>query len=255
MKLHQLTIENIASIEHAVIDFNDAPLKDERLFLILYGSTPRMDSARGAKYENAHTDSEKKDELTTNTPKQLMRRGSVRASVELTFEDNAGTPYIATWEVHRAYGKTDGKISDVSRCLRTADGVMPAKTYTKIEDIKDHIHEIIGLNMIEFFRTVVLAQGKFAEFLNSDENEKSDLLEKMTGTEIYTQVSKKIYEVCQQKENKCKILRGQMENITTMDEDQKARINDEMNGSTARSRSTRTWPSRASVSRRSRPKP
>ena len=76
MKLHQLTIENIASIEHAVIDFNGAPLKDERLFLItgetgsgqstiidclclaLYGSTPRMDSARGAKYENAHTDSE-----------------------------------------------------------------------------------------------------------------------------------------------------------------------------------------------------
>ena len=246
MKLHQLTIENIASIEHAVIDFNDAPLKDERLFLItgetgsgkstiidclclaLYGNTPRMDSARGAKYENDHTDSEKKDELTTNTPKQLMRRGSVRASVELTFEDNAGAPYIATWEVHRAYGKVDGKISDVSRCLKTADGVMPAKNFTKIEEIKDHIHEIIGLNMIEFFRTVVLAQGKFAEFLNSDENEKSDLLEKMTGTEIYTQVSKKIYEVCQQKENKCKILRGQMENITTMDEDQKARINDEM---------------------------
>ena len=189
MKLHQLTIENIASIEHAVIDFNDVPLKDERLFLItgetgsgkstiidclclaLYGNTPRMESARSANYENAHSNSDKKDKLTTNTPKQLMRRGSVRASVELTFENNAGTPYIASWEVHRAYGKVDGKISDVSRCLRTADGIEPAKCFTKIDEIKDHISEIIGLNMIEFFRTVVLAQGKFAEFLNSDENE------------------------------------------------------------------------------------
>ena len=246
MKLHQLTIENIASIEHAVIDFNDAPLKDEHLFLIsgetgsgkstiidclclaLYGSTPRMKAARGAKYENAHVGSEKKDELSTNNPKQLMRRGSVKASVELTFEDNAGIPYVATWEVHRAHGRVDGRISDVSRCVKTADGVMPAHCYTKIDDIEGHIHEIIGLNMNEFFRTVVLAQGQFAEFLNSDDNEKSNLLEKMTGTEIYTLVSKKIYAVCQEKENKCKILRGQMENITVMEEEQKAKIIDEM---------------------------
>ena len=246
MKLHQLTIENIASIEHAVIDFNADPLKDEHLFLItgktgsgkstiidclclaLYGSTPRMKAAKGVNYENSRADSEKTDELSTNNPKQLMRRGSVRASVKLTFEDNAGVPYVASWEVHRAHGRVDGNIIDPSRCLRTADGVVPAHCYTKVGELEKEIPKITGLNMIEFFRTVVLAQGKFAEFLNSDENEKSNLLEKMTGTQIYTQVSKKIYSVCQEKENKCKILRGQMENITTLDEDQKAKINDEM---------------------------
>lgn len=246
MKLHQLTIENIASIERAVIDFNDAPLKDERLFLItgetgsgkstiidclclaLYGNTPRMKAAKSVRYENPHADSEKKDELSTNTPKQLMRRGSVQASVELTFEDNAGTPYIATWEVHRAGGKVDGKISDIKRALKTADGIMPAYHFTKLADIDQHISELIGLDMDQFFRTVVLAQGKFAEFLNSGEKEKSDLLEKMTGTEIYTQVGKKIYDVCQDKLNKCKILRGQMENIETLTDEQKAKINDEM---------------------------
>ena len=76
MKLHQLTIENIASIEHAVIDFNADPLKDEHLFLItgktgsgkstiidclclaLYGSTPRMKAAKGVNYENSRADSE-----------------------------------------------------------------------------------------------------------------------------------------------------------------------------------------------------
>ena len=34
MKLKKLTIDNIASIEHAVIDFDAAPLADEHLFLI-----------------------------------------------------------------------------------------------------------------------------------------------------------------------------------------------------------------------------
>ena len=245
MKLHRLTIENIASIEHAVIDFNVAPLTDEHLFLItgetgsgkstiidclclaLYGNTPRMKAAKNAKYEN-RINSDRKDELTTNTPKQLMRRGSVQASVELTFEDNSGIPYIATWEVHRANGKAGGKISNIARCLRTADGVTSPVHYTKYGDIDDHIGELIGLDMDQFFRTVVLAQGKFAEFLNSDEKEKSDLLEKMTGTEIYTQIGKKIHTVCQDKLNTCKILRGQMENITLLNEEQKAKINEEM---------------------------
>ena len=246
MKLHRLAIENIASIEHAVIDFNDGPLADERLFLItgetgsgkstiidclclaLYGNTPRMKAAKNARYDSNRTEDGKGDEMTTNNPRQLMRRGSVQAHVELTFEDNVGTPYVATWEVHRANNRIDGKISLISRSLQTADGIVPAHHYTRKNDIERHIEEIIGLDMDQFFRTVVLAQGKFAEFLNSDEKDKSDLLEKMTGTEIYTQVGKKIYEVCGEKENKCKILRGQMENITLLSDDQKAKISDEI---------------------------
>ncbi|MBR5685674.1 MAG: AAA family ATPase [Muribaculaceae bacterium] len=246
MKLHQLTIENIASIEHAVIDFNAAPLANERLFLItgetgsgkstiidclclaLYGNTPRMKAAKNAKYESSRNSSEKKDEQTTNNPRQLMRRGSVQASVELTFENNQGVPYIATWEVHRANGKIDGKLSPISRVLRTADGVTPAHHFSKFGDIDDHIEKIIGLDMDQFFRTVVLAQGKFAEFLNSDDKDKSELLEKMTGTGIYTQLGKKIYDTYQEKVNKCKILSGQMENIYLLDETQKAQIVDEM---------------------------
>ena len=246
MKLHQLTIENIASIEKAVIDFNAAPLANERLFLItgetgsgkstiidclclaLYGSTPRMKAAKNVVYETARNNGEKKEEQRTNNPRQLLRRGSVKASVELTFEDNQGTPYVATWEVHRASGKIDGRLSSVSRELRTADGVTPAHHYTKFDDIDEEIKRIIGLDMDQFFRTVVLAQGKFAEFLNSNDDDKSKLLEKMTGTKIYTQLGKKIYETFQEKVNKCKVLSGQMDNITLLDDAQKAQIADEM---------------------------
>ena len=246
MKLHQLTIENIASIEKAVIDFNDAPLANERLFLItgetgsgkstiidclclaLYGNTPRMKAARNAVYEIAHNNGAKKEEQRTNNPRQLMRRGSVKASVELTFENDQGVPYVATWKVHRANGKIDGRLSSVSRELRTADGVTPASHFSKFEDIDGEIIKIVGLDMEQFFRTVVLAQGKFAEFLNSNDKAKSDLLEKMTGTGIYTQLGKKIYTVYKEKVGKCKILSGQMENIHLLNEEEKAKIIDEM---------------------------
>lgn len=246
MKLHRLTIENIASIEHAVIDFDKPPLADDRLFLItgptgsgkstiidclclaLYGSTPRMKAARNVAYETDRNIGEKRETQRTNNPRQLMRRGSVKASVELTFENNQGTPYIATWEVHRANGKIDGNIKDINRTLRTADGVTPAAFFSKYDEINDEIKTIVGLDIKQFFRTVVLAQGKFAEFLNSDDNDKSDLLEKMTGTEIYTQLGRKIYQVYQEKSDRCKILSGQMENIFLLDEEQKAQIVDEM---------------------------
>ena len=246
MKLHRLTIENIASIEHAVIDFDQAPLNDERLFLItgetgsgkstiidclclvLYGSTPRLKAARNVAYETDRNIGDKREEQRTNNPRQLLRRGSVKASVELTFENNQGVPYVATWETHRANGKIDGRISTVSRVLRTADGVTPAAFISNSDKINEEIENIVGLDIHQFFRTVVLAQGKFAEFLNSDDNEKSDLLEKMTGTGIYTQLGKKIYQVYQEKSDRCKILSGQMENIILLDEEQKAKIVEEM---------------------------
>ena len=246
MKLKKLTIENVASIERAEIDFSAAPLADERLFLItgetgsgkstiidclclaLYGNTPRLRGAKSAKYESTNPDGSKEEEITTTNPKQLMRRGSVQASVTLTFDDNEGTPYVATWEVHRSRNKLEGRVMEATRCLRTDDGVIPPVHKTKIKEIDEHIGQLLGLDVDQFFRTVVLAQGRFAEFLNSGEKEKSDLLEKMTGTEIYTQLGKKIFEQCQQKANRCTILRGQMDNIVPLTEEQKAQINAEI---------------------------
>ena len=242
MRLKKLTINNIASIERAVIDFSDNPLSDERLFLItgetgsgkstiidclclvLYGSTPRLKGTGGqVNYENAQDRN-----IGIYDPKQLLRRGCTDADIELTFEDKNNVPYIATWSVHRANHKVGGAIQDAVRTLRTEDGFLPAVNKKGKKEVNSLVEELIGLDAEQFFRTVVLAQGKFAEFLNSSEKEKSDLLEKMTGTEIYSQVGKRIYKVMQDKVTRCAILRGQMENIILLDDNQKAKINEEI---------------------------
>ena len=213
MRLKKLEINNIASIEHAVIDFNNTPLEGEHLFLItgetgsgkstiidclclaLYGDTPRLSHAKKAEYDNNRND----EKLKTNDVKQLLRRGAISADVLLTFDDNNGTPHTATWHVHRARKSLSGNIIGPERVIKTDDGVIPPVFLTKKTEIDKYIEKLIGLRLNEFFRTVVLAQGRFAEFLNSDESDKSALLEKMTGTEIYSRVGMKIHEVEREK--------------------------------------------------------
>ena len=243
MKLKRLTIDNIASIEHAVIDFDAAPLADEHLFLItgetgsgkstiidclclaLYGNTPRLNGVKKAEYESIGS----QEIIKTSDAKQLLRRGAVSGDVTLTFDNNDGVPYIATWHIQRKHKKADNKIMSPERKLMTEDGVTPPVFLRNKTDIDAHVIELTGLDMNEFFRTVVLAQGKFAEFLNSDENEKAALLEKMTGTEVYAQVGTKIYEVCRDKENKRNLLLDAVKNIVLLSDEEKAAIGDQVN--------------------------
>lgn len=241
MKLKKLTIENIASIERAEIDFDASPLADEHLFLIsgetgagkstiidciclaLYGTTPRLNSATRGEYEAGNS----QDVMRTQEPRQLLRRGTVSADISLTFDDNEGVPYIATWHVHRKHRKIENKIMTPERTLRS-DDPRHAVHKENTTEITEYITQLLGLDMSQFFRTVVLAQGKFAEFLNSNENEKATLFEKMTGTEIYAQVSKKIFEVWREKENQRNNLMAQLQSITLLLDEEKAQINDEI---------------------------
>ena len=246
MRLKKLHISNIASIQEAEINFDAAPLSDERLFLItgdtgtgkstiidclclaLYGTTPRMKSARRADYESKRPDLTDQESVNTNDPRQLLRRGCGSADVSLEFDDNEGTPYIATWHVHRSHKRPTGTLQDVARCLCTPDGVTPAVYLTKKTEIDDFISHLTGLDVNQFFRTVVLAQGKFAEFLESNDNDKSLLLEKMMGIDIYTQLGARIYQITSAKKRECDTLREALHDITLLQPEHKAAIEQEI---------------------------
>lgn len=244
MKLKKLTIQNIASIEHAEIDFDAAPLCDEHLFLItgktgsgkstiidciclaLYNSTPRLKAAANgnAQYAFNRADDANNRYVTAKDPSQLLRRGTTQAIITLTFDDNNGIPYVATWEVHRARGKMDGAIQSITRELRTEDGVEIPYHEQRSEEINKQIIKIIGLDAEQFFRTVVLPQGKFAEFLNSKDDDKSKLLKKITGTEIYEKIGAKIFAIRRDKEREYKQMQELLNNITLLSPEETAEI-------------------------------
>ena len=202
MKLLQLNIHNIASIEDAIIDFSQGPLADTEVFLItgktgsgkstildaiclaLYAKTPRMIDQRE---EEQSIDS---DKLKLTSPLQLLRKNTGEGYVSLIFESNNGVQYKATWAVHRARNKANGTIQDKDWKLENLNN---NTILDKVRDIESEIQIAVGLDFSQFCRTTLLAQGEFTKFLNSNDNEKAAILEKITGVDIYTKIGKKIY--------------------------------------------------------------
>lgn len=204
MILQQLQIHNIASIEDATIDFEAQPLADSEVFLItgktgagkstlldaiclaLYASTPRLENTS---MQGEMRDNEK--DIKIKDPVQLMRRNTGEAFVRLTFTGSNGVHYEAQWSVARARNKVTGKIQNKKWALRNLDTDF---TYTKDKEIREEIALAIGLDFKQFCRTTLLAQGEFTRFLNSKDDEKAEILEKITGVDAYSRIGAKIFE-------------------------------------------------------------
>ena len=203
MKLQKLTIHNIASIQDAVIDFDAEPLANCEVFLItgktgagkstildaiclaLYADTPRL---YNTKMQGVTLDANK--EVKIDDPRQLMRRNTAEAYVTLSFLGSNGIRYEAEWSVARAYKKTNGTIKNKSWQLKNLN---TNTVLTKDIDIKSEIKEAIGLDFSQFCRTTLLAQGEFTRFLNSKDDEKAEILEKITGVDIYSKIGAKVF--------------------------------------------------------------
>lgn len=236
MKLQKLTIKNLASIEDAVIDFEHGPLGEESLFLIcgetgagkttildaiclaLYNETPRMDRTSDEKYKDTtQTFSTKKEDVLINDNRQLMRRNTCEAWAELDFTGSNDTPYTARWYVARARKKPDGTLQSVKWTLENRNtGIL----MTKKTEIPNEILAAVGLTFEQFCRTTLLAQGDFTKFLQSKESEKSDILEKLTGTGIYSEMGARIFALTKEKRLEYEEQKRKIEGIRLLTEEE-----------------------------------
>lgn len=238
MILQKLEIHNIASIEDATIDFEAQPLADSEVFLItgktgagkstlldaiclaLYASTPRLENTS---MQGEMRDNEK--DIKIKDPVQLMRRNTGEAFVRLTFTGSNGVHYEAQWSVARARNKVTGKIQNKKWALRNLDTDF---TYAKDKEIREEIALAIGLDFKQFCRTTLLAQGEFTRFLNSKDDEKAEILEKITGVDAYSRIGAKIFEQTVEKKKIWEDSLQKIEGIQILNDEEIAQKNNQL---------------------------
>lgn len=238
MILQQLQIHNIASIEDATIDFEAQPLADSEVFLItgktgagkstlldaiclaLYASTPRLENTS---MQGEMRDNEK--DIKIKDPVQLMRRNTGEAFVRLTFIGSNDVHYEAQWSVARAHNKVTGKIQNKKWALRNLDTDF---TYAKDKEIREEIALAIGLDFKQFCRTTLLAQGEFTRFLNSKDDEKAEILEKITGVDAYSRIGAKIFEQTVEKKKIWEDSQQKIEGIQILNDEEIAQKNNQL---------------------------
>ena len=224
MKILSVSLHNIASIEGPfTLNLEAEPLKSVGLFAItgatgagkstildaiclaLYNDTPRLAATQSSV---AITDSGV--EVKANNVKHLLRKGAVLGYAKVVFQAVDGKIYEAEWQVSRAYNKPSGAIQNEKMQLTClTDNHLIAENRKTL--VLEKIRECVGLTFDEFTKSVILAQGDFTSFLKANDDKRSDILEKLTGTEIYTRVSKQIHELHKQHKNELQLLEKQLE--------------------------------------------
>ncbi|MGD1833691.1 MAG: AAA family ATPase [Sphaerochaetaceae bacterium] len=144
----------------------------DAICLALYGQTPRL--GRITKSEN-----------------EIMSRATGECSAEVVFESSQGT-FICTWEQHRARRKPSGNLLDPRHEI--SDAVTKKPIETKRSQVPSVVEEKTGMDFDRFERSMLLAQGNFDTFLKAKIDDKSKILEQITGTEIYSTISQKVFE-------------------------------------------------------------
>ena len=185
MRINKLNIRNINSLQgDIVIDFEKNPLKNSGIFAIVgdtgAGKTTILDAITLALYGEVPRKTDVSEVLTYN---------QIDGFAKVEFE-NKGKVFLAEFLIRRKGKKVDGTI-DIVRSLaewNVQDDDFQYITNKKSE-VSPKVEEVSGLDIKRFTKSVLLAQGDFAAFLKADEKERSGLLESITGTEIYSQIS------------------------------------------------------------------
>lgn len=156
----------------------------DALCVALFDRTPRLTNHSRVVVGRGEEDP---GSLGAQDVRTLLRRGAAQGWAEVDFEAGDGRRYRARWSVRRARGQVDGTLQSQQVALTALDGGQRLGG-TKTETL-DEIHRRLGLTFDQFRRSALLAQGEFAAFLRADGKDRSELLERMTGTSIYSRLS------------------------------------------------------------------
>ncbi len=236
MKILAIRLKNLASLAGPFeLDFTAEPLASAGLFAItgptgagkstlldalclaLFGAVPRLNNTgRDAKVPDAD------GEIATGDPRTLLRRGTGEGYAEVDFVGIDGRRYRARWEANRAREKATGKLQASRQSLRDLDS--DQLLASQKGDYKVQLEARLGLNFEQFTRAVMLAQSEFSAFLKADDNERSELLEKLTDTALYTRLGKRAFDKAKEAKDAHKLLQDQAIGVTPLEPEARAEL-------------------------------
>lgn len=211
MRILAIRGRNLASLAgDFAIDFQSEPLASAGLYAIsgptgsgkstlldalclaLYDNTPRLARAEKRGPRLLEGDGTGDAGLFPGDTRTLLRRGSAEGWAETDFVAIDGTRWRARWAARRARGREQGNLQAVERALiRLDDGqTWPCNKH----ELQTKITQLTGLEFTQFCRSVLLAQGDFAALLKAKPDERGQLLEALTGTDIFQKLSQAAHE-------------------------------------------------------------
>ena len=171
----------------------------DAICLALYGSTPRLDKI--------------------TTANEIMSRQTGECFSEVVFETPTGR-FRCHWSQQRARKRVDGRLQDARHEISNAD--TGEVLHAKLKDVAAEVESVTGMDFTRFTRTMLLAQGGFAAFLQASPKERSPILEQITGTRIYSDISIRVHERNRAEQARLDELKAETSAIAILDAAQSA---------------------------------
>lgn len=233
MKILAIRLKNLTSIEGAVeVDFTAEPLHSAGIFAIsgptgagkstlldalclaLYDKAPRFATS----VESVNLADVGDNQINQSDVRNLLRRGTSDGYAEVDFLGIDGRRYRSRWSVRRTRNKISGSLQPQTLEVKELDTEKEFQGTKK--ELLIQLVELVGLTYEQFTRTVLLAQNDFATFLKSKGAAKAELLEKLTGTGVYSRISQEVYARNKAAQEEVTLIQNRMTVIELMPEEE-----------------------------------